>query len=139
MQNDFLPLPLRFEKNGFLYWQLVRTPAAAIYEQRTKDGRSIFFEVWRVRRRRARVVFGHETPATEVIPGNESWGKDGWTFYTLDRARAKYDDLNGWAAVLESFDDTDHDQANRPENGHVQGNQGQPGDQVPTVNLGTGK
>jgi len=136
MQNEILPLPLRFEKNGFLYWQICRTDKAAIYEQRTKDGRSIFYEVWKIRRRPARVIGNTSMPAHETGPTSEQWGREGWTFYNLIMAREKYNFISGWDAVLKSFNETDQDQDETAVNVTPRRAEGQPGDQVPTVNLG---
>ena len=47
MQNNLLQLPVRFQKKGFLYWQICRTDQAAIYEQRVEDGSAVFYEVWK--------------------------------------------------------------------------------------------
>lgn len=127
MQNDFLPLPIRFEKNGFIYWQVCRTPAAAIYEQRTPDGRSIFYEVWRIRRQKERQLDGRTLVAREAMPGNEDWGKYGWTYYRLPDAKKRYDEING--AIYQPAAD--------PAGNRLRAaNQGQPGAPVPSVNLG---
>lgn len=108
MENEFIPLPIRFEQNGYLYWQICRTDKAAIYEQRAQDGRGIFYEVWKIRKRDARTWQGRYYPAGERIPSNNDWGKYGWTYYTISRARAKFDELNG--------------RVNIPENGKTAGN-----------------
>ena len=97
MENDFIPLPIRFEQNGFLYWQICRTDKAAIYEQYAQDRRVIFYEVWKIRKRDARIWQGRSFPAGERGPSTNEWGKYGWTFFTMVRARAKFDELNGLA------------------------------------------
>jgi hypothetical protein len=130
MQNDLLRLPIRFEKNGFIYWQICRTDKAAIYEQKMKDGRRVFYEVWQIRRRPAYVLNGQQYPESERGPGTQDWGRYGWTLYTLPDAKKRYDLVNGWSAVMESLSDKDTD----PGNATVYA--GIVPDQVPTVNLG---
>lgn len=103
MPNECLPLPIRFEKNGFLYWQICRTDKAAIYEQSMGDGRGVFYEVWQIRRRPAQVMKGQHYPPTERGPGTQDWGSYGWTYYTLPEAKKRYDLINGWSAVMDSF------------------------------------
>lgn len=95
MENELLALPLKFDRNGFQFWQICRTHTAAIYEQRTADGRHIFYEVWRIRTKPPGVFKGKQLPLREVIPGNEVWGRDGWTYYDLNTARLRYDQING--------------------------------------------
>lgn len=104
MQNEVLPLPIRFEANGFLYWQICRTNQAAIYEQRMPDGRRVFYEVWRIRIRQAHDFKERHYPTAEKPPTANEWGHFGWTYYTLHEAQKRYDQINGWTAVMESFE-----------------------------------
>lgn len=94
MPAELLALSIRFERNGFLYWQVCRCQKAAIYEQRMPDNvQHIFFEVWAIRASPERIFNGTLFPAKERAPANEDWGKYGWTFYTLQEARKKYEQL----------------------------------------------
>ena len=95
MQNNILQLPVRFQKKGFLYWQICRTDQAAIYEQRVEDGSAVFYEVWKIRIRPAYVLRGLDYPVSERAPGTQDWGTYGWTFRNLPDARKRYDLLNG--------------------------------------------
>jgi hypothetical protein len=104
MQNEIVLLPIRFEKNGFLYWQICRTDKAAIYEQSMQtDGRRVFYEVWQIRIRPAYTFKGRSYPVSERPPGTQNWGRYGWTYYTLPEAMKRYQFINGWSAVMESF------------------------------------
>ena len=94
MTEDIVQLPIRFEKNGFLYWQICRTDIAAIYEQKAISGNSIYYEVWVIRSRPQRIFGGKVLPACERSPSNEDWGTYGWTFYDLPSARKRYDLVN---------------------------------------------
>jgi hypothetical protein len=95
MQIELLPLPLRFTKNGFLYWRVCRTDKAAIYEQKEVETGRVWFEVWKIRARGSFTLNGRQYPAMEREPGAASWGTYGWTFYTMPDARKRYDLLNG--------------------------------------------
>jgi hypothetical protein len=48
------------------------------------------FEVIRLRRNKAREIFGKQIPACESIPPSEAWGCEGWTFGDAKSARQKF-------------------------------------------------
>ncbi len=93
-------IPEAFRKNGYDYELVCRNEHAAIYRQfRLHDGddRTTAFEVMLIGRRSAsstdmggRTVYFEES---EVLPGNEQWGLRGWTFVTLEAARAKFNEI----------------------------------------------
>lgn len=95
MQNEIVLLPIRFQRDGFLYWQVCRTDKAAIYEQRMPDGRAVFYEVWAIRYRKPCTLHGKDYPLSERAPGTGDWGAYGWTYYSLPQALKRYDLLNG--------------------------------------------
>jgi hypothetical protein len=99
MDNTLMVLQIRFEKNGFLYWQICRTDKAAIYEQKMLDGRRVFYEVWKIRTQPAKQRGDIFYPAQERRPSTIDWGKFGWTYYTLQEARKRYDLINGRDSV----------------------------------------
>jgi hypothetical protein len=119
MRNEIMPLPIRFQKNGFLYWQVCRTDKAAIYEQRMPDGRQVFYEVWQIRRRPSYRFDGKQYPESERGPGTQDWGRYGWTYYTLPEARKRYDQINGWSAVINSFSPDENDTRNETSYTHI--------------------
>ena len=83
------PLPTTFRSGGFKFRQLAREGEVALFEK-TKGRKDCSYEVVRVLRRNARIAFGKMLPACEVIPSSERWGKDGWTYRDLVRARNKF-------------------------------------------------
>jgi hypothetical protein len=103
MQTELIPVPIRFKKNGFLYWQLCRTDKAAIYEQKEVETGQIWFEVWRIRKRPERIAFGKVCPASEITPSPEQWGNAGYTFHSLGDARKRYDQFNNRDNVLNPY------------------------------------
>jgi hypothetical protein len=87
-------LPLKFEDTTFRYEQLERDGPIAIYRQTHKVGGGERFEVVRIRIREAHTwPNGTTTPEHEAYPGSSTWGKDGFTYYTLQAARIK---AAGW-------------------------------------------
>ncbi|HEY1871521.1 MAG TPA: hypothetical protein VGG71_10710 [Chitinophagaceae bacterium] len=95
MPEEILRLPLKFNKDGFVYWQICRTDKAAIYEQSMPDGRRVFYEVWLIRIRPPYQIEGRQYGISERMPSNSDWGSFGWTFYDMTQARKRYDLLNG--------------------------------------------
>lgn len=95
METEMQRLPLTFTKNGFTYKQVCRTARAVIYSQKLYDqDKVVYYEVWKIYTRRARLVFGKPVPAMEYGPGGEDWGNSGWTVYTLEEALKRYDWIN---------------------------------------------
>ena len=90
------PMPLTFVKNTFAYEQVLRNGQIAIYKQRLnatadKPVRGcLAYEVIRIQQIPDGEMFGRPIEAHETGPSNSSWGTDGWTYPTLERAKAKY-------------------------------------------------
>lgn len=102
-----IALPLEFTRKGFLYKLLNRwdcptsKKGIAILEQYS-EGDLIAYEVIRIQKQ-----FNDEPgpggviyKAKERVPGDESWGIDGWTYSlfgdrksALDRAKNKFEEL----------------------------------------------
>jgi hypothetical protein len=83
------PLDTAFEEGRFRYTQLERQGDIAIYEQQHKENPTVIrYEVVRIR-----VVpetlwpNGRTTPEREAYPGASSWGRLGFTAFSLDEAR----------------------------------------------------
>ena len=95
MVTELRPLPIRFVRDGFLFWQVCRTDKAAIYEQKLIETGQVWFEVWKIRTQPAFSLSGNNYPAMERAPGTNDWGRYGWTVYSLLDARKRYDLLNG--------------------------------------------
>jgi hypothetical protein len=84
------PLVKSFEEGRYCYRQIERQGKLAIFEQQHKDNpRVIRYEVVCIRIQRAHTwPDGTFTPEKEAYPPSSAWGQSGWTFYTLDAARA---------------------------------------------------
>ncbi len=84
------PLGSAYTKNTFHYEILTRRGNLAIAQQRLRPGEGcLAFEVIRIKQVKESVMFGKVVEAHESAPGNSSWGTDGWTYPTLEAARAK--------------------------------------------------
>lgn len=86
-------VPVTFRKNGYQYDQIFRAGNIAIYMQRSLDGKSSYYEVWVIRISEARTIKDYVFARKERQPGNEDWGKYGFTFYTLQGAQNKAEQL----------------------------------------------
>ncbi len=84
-------LPSEFERFGFSFRQVHRTPVGAVYEVRLGELGSIAYEVVRPNISKQRNVEGTWTPCSpyEAYPSSEQWGSRGWTFVSKDDALEK--------------------------------------------------
>lgn len=88
------PLGTTYRKNTFHYEQIVREGNIAIFKQRLRPGEGcLAYEVIHVRQDPEREIAGVIIPAHERAPGNEDWGKFGFTLPTLESARAKMKEM----------------------------------------------
>lgn len=88
------PLGLTYVKNGFTYEQVARDGNVAIFKQRLRPGVGcLAYETILIQVKPEVVIMGKLTPEREVAPANEEWGTFGWTYPTLDGARAKMKSL----------------------------------------------
>ncbi len=84
------PLGPTYAKNGFSYKVLTRHGNLAIAQQQLRPGVGcLAFEVIRVKQVKEGKMFDKVIEAHEAPPGNEEWGRHGWTYPTLTAARAK--------------------------------------------------
>jgi len=86
-------LPEKFTLKGFDYHQLNRSAKAAIYEV-TSGSTHICYEVIRVTIQPERVITGHITEEGEYYPGTATWGTNGFTCNTRERAEEIFNELN---------------------------------------------
>lgn len=85
------PFPITFNKNGFHYEQILRNGQIAIYKQRLRPGAGcLAFEVIKIRQKEESMMFGKPIEAHEIGPSNEEFGRWGWSFNSLERAKAKF-------------------------------------------------
>lgn len=88
------PLGTTYGKNGYHYEQVIRDGDIAIFKQRLRPGVGcLAYEVIRIQVKPEVTIMDKVTPEREVAPGNEEWGLMGWTFPTLERAKAKMREL----------------------------------------------
>lgn len=88
------PLPNTYSKNGFHYELVVRDGPYAIFKQRLRPGAGcLAYEVIKIKCLKEAVMFGRTIEAHEVGPSNEDFGKSGWTYPTLARAKEKFRQL----------------------------------------------
>jgi hypothetical protein len=83
-------LAKRLMKYGDGLEQVKRTESAALYSRTSPSGEKSF-EVWVIRKKGARSVFGRDYPAEEVAPSPSEWGSAGWTYLNTPRGRADAD------------------------------------------------
>jgi hypothetical protein len=82
-----------FTKSGFAHKVIERRGMVLLVERQHRDVSAPHWEVVKLRVSPERVVFGLPRPESEVYPSSEAWGKNGWTYSTLEAARAKFDSL----------------------------------------------
>lgn len=88
------PLGTTYRKNTFHYEQITRDGDVAIFKQRLREGVGcLAYEVIIVQQDPEREIAGVVIPAHERAPGNEDFGKKGWSYPSLERARAKMREL----------------------------------------------
>lgn len=84
------PLGTTFKKNSFFYEQVERVGDVAIFKQRLRPGVGcLAFEVIKITHEPDRVMHGTLIPAHERAPGNEEFGRKGWSYPTLESAQKK--------------------------------------------------
>jgi len=79
-----------FDLGHYRHTQLERVGDIAIYQQQHKENPKVIrYEVVRIRIASAHTwPNGTMSPEREFYPGANTWGRDGFTTYTLDHARA---------------------------------------------------
>jgi hypothetical protein len=83
------PLALEFDLGNYRHTQVERHGTIAIYEQRHKEADVTRFEVVRIRIQREHTwPTGQTTPEKEAYPGATSWGRLGFTCFSLAEAQA---------------------------------------------------
>ncbi len=90
-------LPIRFQRAGFDYRQIVREAGAAVYEQSRADiaSPSVHYEVIRIRHRDGFRIGGRFVEPAEVYPNSEAWGVDGFTLSKKHATFAKLREIAG--------------------------------------------
>lgn len=86
------PLPETFRQDGFDFTMLRREGRVAMF-RKAKSERNTGFEVVIVQWRPEHEWQGKIYPASEAMPGNELWGKQGWSQVTREAADARFREL----------------------------------------------
>ena len=83
------PLRTQFDDRTFRYTQIERDGDMAIFSQTHKLGQVTRYEVVRIRVQPERAwPDGRITPEREAYPGSSTWGRDGFTCFSLLEAKA---------------------------------------------------
>jgi hypothetical protein len=91
-----------FEEGRFRYTQLERQGDIAIYEQHKENAKVIRYEVIRIRVAPEHTwPSGQTTPEREAYAGSSSWGRLGFTCFTVDEARTLAAGLQAQAETVE--------------------------------------
>ena len=80
-------IPETYSKGGFNYTLIERKDNVAIYEQRKNA--ILQYEVVIIRKRKKDNDFAGTKSGDEYLPSTCEWGKFGWTYVTIDKAREK--------------------------------------------------
>lgn len=92
---DILPencLPTSYKENGYDFIIIKRVDDIVIAEQRY-EGRLLAYEVYKVKKTPPMDLNGYSYPAKESTPGSSQWGISGWTFFSLEDAEKKLQEL----------------------------------------------
>ncbi|NBW57293.1 hypothetical protein EBR43_05830 [bacterium] len=92
--TEYKTIPTQFKKKGFVYTQLKREGARAIYQQ-TREGSTINnYEVVKIGRHNGYIMGGVAIEPAETYPGSSLWGITGWTCTSLEDACKRYEALS---------------------------------------------
>lgn len=91
-KSSMAKLEMKIERKGFEYTILAREGNVALVKKsnlRFPDAPTSY-EVWIIKRRKARTIFGKHYPAQEEIPRDSQYGQTGWTFNDFKLAEEWY-------------------------------------------------
>ena len=93
--NITTPLPERFTRCGFVWNQIKRERDFAIYSQTLEGTGSTRYCAFKIEIHQAWVSpAGRSYPARESVPSDTKWGEQAWTFFSLEKAEAKYAEIS---------------------------------------------
>lgn len=99
--NNFLSLPTKVRKNGYIYTQVLRNGRCAIYEQTTGQ-KTIAYEVFIIQIQRERNFKGEIFPRKEKFPSNEDFGYSAWSIKDRQKAISKLLELTTKKSAIKS-------------------------------------
>ena len=85
-------LPRYFKKKGITYTQVLRGKRSCVYRQEVNP-EIAFFEVFIIKIKPQKIIFGKQIPEREVYPNDEDFGNCAWSFRSLKKARSKFNEL----------------------------------------------
>ena len=83
-------LPHKLRKNGFDYTLVQREGKCYIYRQ-TVTEKTHYYEVFQVQVRPEQTFKGKFYPEHEVFPADSNFGRSAWSYYSLKRAKERFD------------------------------------------------
>lgn len=87
------PLKTEFRKDQFNFTQVSKDGDVAIYEKTKPSFTKSIYEVILIIRHNGYVIGGSNVEPSECYPSSESFGRNGWTYPTLEMAQAKAQSL----------------------------------------------
>jgi hypothetical protein len=111
------PIDIAFDEGRFRYTQIERQGDVAIYEQQHKENSKVVrFEVIRIRVQPEHTwPSGQTTPEREAYAGASSWGRLGFTCFSLEEARTLAAGLQAQAVTLEQGEEDAGDPTHAPQ------------------------
>lgn len=85
-------LPHKLRKNGYDYTIVCRGKKSVIYRQGMGEN-LIAFEVFLIHIRPEKNIKGKILPVKEKFPSNEDFGYSSWTYWTLEQAMEKFNEI----------------------------------------------
>jgi hypothetical protein len=102
----------QFTERGFQYTQLAREGMVAIYTQTHTASGTIRYETVRLHIQAEHTwPNGTTTPEKEAYPSSTSWGRRGWTFFTVAEAQPQMQALLAQQTGEGASDTTEGDEA----------------------------
>jgi hypothetical protein len=80
-----------YKRNGYEFAITERSGDVCLAVGR--KGKITTYEVFIMQHNAERIIAGVTIQASQSPPGNEQWGRKGWTYSSEDQAREKYADL----------------------------------------------
>lgn len=87
-------IPQTFTKRGWTHSLVAQSGPWRIFCRRHPEVTNPHFEVVKIGLAKATTFLGHQIEEGETYPSSEEWGRRGFTFPTLEAARAKVEALN---------------------------------------------
>jgi hypothetical protein len=92
-------LPIKLKANVLFLCQEMRNNHAALYRvMGSESGPTTGWEIWKIRTRPEKHVFGKTIPAREVVPQNEDFGKYAWSWCSREQAEHCFQEKTGAGA-----------------------------------------